>query len=124
MLLYREGSLDHVRDGIDSLGFQRQSTRDPFPETRPMRLGSVLFDRTRFRLHLHVLAEDSPEVEVLRHFRDQLIAQPALKSRYAALKDEIIDKGVTDTVAYCEQKEQFFQSWKSSQTQPMEETEG
>src|SRR5262249_42227181 len=57
MLLYPEGSLERVRAGIDSLGFQRQSTRDPFPDTRPMRLGSVLFDGSKFRLHLHVLAE-------------------------------------------------------------------
>jgi GrpB-like predicted nucleotidyltransferase (UPF0157 family) len=115
MLLYRQGSLERVRAGIDSLGFQRQSSRDPFPETRPMRIGSVLFDRTRFRLHVHVLTEESPEVAVLRRFRDQLIADPGLRARYAALKDQIIESGITDTVAYCEQKEEFFQSWKESQ---------
>jgi GrpB-like predicted nucleotidyltransferase (UPF0157 family) len=116
MLLYREGSLDRVRAGIDSLGFQRQSTRDPFPETRPMRLGSILFDGTKFRLHLHVLAEDAPEAGILRRFRDELIADPVLRARYAALKDQIIHAGVTDTVAYCEEKEQFFVSWKNNQT--------
>jgi GrpB-like predicted nucleotidyltransferase (UPF0157 family) len=115
MLLYREGSLDRVRTGIDSLGFERQSTRDPFPETRPMRIGSVVFDRTKFRLHVHVLAEDAHEVGVLRRFRDHLIADPVLRARYAAIKDRIIESGVTDTVAYCEQKEEFFQSWKNSQ---------
>jgi GrpB-like predicted nucleotidyltransferase (UPF0157 family) len=124
MLLYPEGSLDRVRSGIDSLGFQRQSTRDPFPETRPMRLGSVLFDETKFRLHLHILAENAAEVAVLRGFRDQLIADPVLRDRYAALKDQIVSAGITDTVAYCEQKEQFFDSWKNNQTSPMEESVG
>jgi GrpB-like predicted nucleotidyltransferase (UPF0157 family) len=63
-----------------------------------------------------VLAEDAPEVTVLRSFRDELIADPALKARYAAHKDQIVESGVTDTVAYCYQKEQFFDSWKKSQT--------
>jgi len=116
MLLYPEGSLDRVRTGLDLLGFQRQSTRDPFPETRPMRLGSVIFDQTKFRLHVHVLADDAAEVGVLRSFRDQLIADPVLRARYAAVKDQIIESGVTDTVAYCEQKEQFFDSWKNNRT--------
>jgi GrpB-like predicted nucleotidyltransferase (UPF0157 family) len=87
-----------------------------------MRLGSVLFDRTKFRLHVHVLAENAAEVGVLRRFRDQLITDSALRARYAALKDQIIDSGVTDTVAYCEQKEQFFDSWKKSKLSA-EETE-
>src|SRR5262245_19315264 len=69
MLLYPDGALDRVRSEIDSLGFQRQSTRDPFPETRPMRLGSVLFDGVKFRLHVHVLAQDAHEVRGLRGFR-------------------------------------------------------
>jgi GrpB-like predicted nucleotidyltransferase (UPF0157 family) len=116
LLLYREGSLERVRTAIDALGFQRQSTRDPFPETRPMRLGSVSFDGTKFRLHLHILAENAAEVAVLRGFRDQLIADPMLRARYAALKDQIIERGVTDTVAYCERKERFFDSWKNDQT--------
>jgi GrpB-like predicted nucleotidyltransferase (UPF0157 family) len=118
MLLYRQGSLERVRTGIDSLGFQRQSTRDPFPETRPMRIGSVLFDRTRFRLHLHVLAQEAPEIEVLRGFRDRLIADPSMRVRYAALKNQIVASGITDTVAYCEQKEQFFHEGKNDQMSP------
>jgi GrpB-like predicted nucleotidyltransferase (UPF0157 family) len=123
MLFYREGSLDRVRACIDSLGFQRQSTRDPFPETRPMRLGSVVFDGTKFRLHLHVLAENAAAAEVLRSFRDRLLEDPVLRARYAALKGQIIELGVTDTVAYCGQKEQFFDSWRNSQTLPLEKTD-
>ena len=40
MLLYPEGQLAAARDVLDALGFQKQTTRDPFPEDRPMRTGS------------------------------------------------------------------------------------
>ena len=39
MLVYPEGQLAAARDVLDALGFQRQTTRDPFPEDRPMRHG-------------------------------------------------------------------------------------
>ena len=58
MVLYPSGGLPAVRDKLDELGFQRQTTRDPFPEERPMRTGSVDHDGTRFRLHAHVIAAD------------------------------------------------------------------
>src|SRR5262245_12291602 len=40
MLLYPTGRLEAAKALLDQLGFQRQSTRDPWPETRPMRLGA------------------------------------------------------------------------------------
>src|SRR4051794_20987782 len=58
MVLYPPGRLPAVRDTLDELGFQRQTTRDPFPEGRPMRIGSVDHDGTRFLLHTHVIAAD------------------------------------------------------------------
>ena len=61
MVLYPPGQLPEVRDGLDALGFQRQTGRDPFPEERPMRIGSIEYDGTRFRLHVHVIASDSPK---------------------------------------------------------------
>jgi hypothetical protein len=59
MLLYPEGQLPAVRDVLDALGFQRQTTRDPFPEDRPMRTGSVVYEGTTFLLHVHVIAASS-----------------------------------------------------------------
>jgi len=41
MVLYEPGRLPEVRKGLDALGFQRQTGRDPFPEERPMRVGSI-----------------------------------------------------------------------------------
>src|SRR5262249_26734013 len=41
MLLYPEGELETARSLLDALGFQQQTGRDPFPETRPMRIGAI-----------------------------------------------------------------------------------
>ena len=77
MVLYPSGRLPAVRDKLDGLGFQHQTTRDPFPEERPMRGGSVDHYGTRFRLHAHVIAADAPEASELRAFRERLRADSA-----------------------------------------------
>jgi GrpB-like predicted nucleotidyltransferase (UPF0157 family) len=92
MILYPPGQLPEVREGLDALGFQRQTGRNPFPEERPLRLGSIEFDSTRFRLHAHVIAVDSPEVLELRTFRDRLRGEPLLLERYVALKRKGCDR--------------------------------
>src|SRR5207253_4954301 len=51
MVLYPAGQLEVAKALLDQLGFQRQSTRDPWPETRPMRVGAYEFDGKLFRLH-------------------------------------------------------------------------
>src|ERR1700722_8828267 len=61
MLLYPPGRLAAARETLDRLGFQRQTSRDPFPEERPMRVGSVEHDGERFLLHVHVIAADARE---------------------------------------------------------------
>jgi hypothetical protein len=49
MVLYKPGRLAEVTEGLDALGFQRQTGRDPFPEERPMPSGSVGRARGRCR---------------------------------------------------------------------------
>ncbi len=107
MLLYPEGQLVTARDLLDALGFQRQTNRDPFPEDRPMRTGSLVHDGTAFNLHVHVLAADSPEVGEFRTFRDRLRADPALVAAYVAVKRAIIAGGITDSVDYAIRKGEF-----------------
>ena len=58
-----------------------------------MRLGSIGYDGTRFRLHVHVIAADSPEVSEFRTFRDRLRGEPMLLGQYVALKRGIIAEG-------------------------------
>jgi GrpB-like predicted nucleotidyltransferase (UPF0157 family) len=109
MLLYPDGQLAAARGILDALGFQRQTGRDPFPEDRPMRRGSVVYDGTTFLLHVHVIAASSPEAEELRRFRDQLRADSDLVASYVATKKAILAGGVTDSVDYAEQKGGFVQ---------------
>ncbi len=109
MVLYPAGALETAKSLLDALGFQRQTSRDPFPETRPMRIGSTEYDGALFRIHAHVIAMDSPEVEELRSFRDRLRSNPELVAAYVARKREIIASGVTDSVDYSIVKGAFVQ---------------
>lgn len=109
MLLYPEGRLEAARNLLDRLGFQRQAHRDPFPESRPMRVGAIAHAGQTFRLHVHVLAASSAEAAEHRAFRDRLRADPDLLSAYVARKRAIIASGTTDTLDYCYTKSQFIQ---------------
>ena len=108
MILYPPGRLPEVKDVLKALGFQRQTGRDPFPEERPMRIGSIDYDGTRFRLHAHVIPVDSPEVLELRTFRDRLRGESMLLEQYVALKRKIIAEGVTDSLDYSIRKGEFI----------------
>jgi GrpB-like predicted nucleotidyltransferase (UPF0157 family) len=116
MLLYPDGGLASARDVLDALGFQRQTTRDPFPEDRPMRTGSILHGGATFFIHVHVIAASSPEARVLRSFRDRLRADPGLVASYVAAKKAILARGITDSVDYANCKGEFVQ--KALQTAP------
>src|SRR5271166_575498 len=108
MVLYPPGRLPEVKDVLKALGFQQQTGRNPFPEERPLRLGSIVYDGTRFRLHVHVIPVDSPEVLELRTFRDRLRGNPMLLEQYVALKRKIIAQGVTDSLEYSIRKGDFI----------------
>jgi GrpB-like predicted nucleotidyltransferase (UPF0157 family) len=110
MVLYPPGHLSRARLVLDELGFQRQSTRDPFPEDRPMRVGVVAHRGKRFRVHAHVLADGSAEATHLRAFRDRLRADAEFRAAYEARKRSILAAGVTDSVAYAEAKGEFIKS--------------
>lgn len=110
MLLYPAGFLDAAKRALDRLGFQRQSTRDPFPENRPMRVGTVEYAGTLFRLHAHVLCADANEARELRAFRDRLRAEPGFRATYEACKRSILERGVVDSTAYAEAKGEFIRS--------------
>ena len=108
MIPVPDGRTEEVAVVLDQLGFQRQSNRDPFPEDRPMRVGSLVYDGETFLLHVHVIPETSPEVEDMRFFRACLRADPALMKAYVATKRKIIASGVTDSLDYCHAKGEFI----------------
>jgi GrpB-like predicted nucleotidyltransferase (UPF0157 family) len=108
LLAYPAGQLEAARDALDSLGFQHQRGRDPFPESRPMRVATVEIDGRRYRTHVHVVCDEDAECAVLLRFRDALRDDPALRDAYVARKREILARGITDTEDYSEAKGDFI----------------
>jgi GrpB-like predicted nucleotidyltransferase (UPF0157 family) len=110
MVMYPLGRLEATRNAIDALGFQPQQTGHIFPDERPMRVGAIERDGRRYRLHAHVIAMSSPEVESLRRFRDLLRADPALRDAYQDRKRAILRSGVREPRAYTQAKGEFISS--------------
>jgi GrpB-like predicted nucleotidyltransferase (UPF0157 family) len=108
MALYEGGGLSELKTILDRLGFQKQTTRDPFPESRPMRVGAIEHEGKIFRLHVHVIEIDSEEATELRRFRDRLREDENLKRDYIARKQAIIQSGIIDTIDYSEAKGSFI----------------
>lgn len=110
LLLYPSGRLAAARDALDGLSFQRHVGPHAFPEERPVRIGTLAHDGTTFRLHVHVLAADAPEVAEQRRFRDRLRADPALVGEYVARKRDALATGVADGDGYNRAKEPFIRA--------------
>ncbi len=72
-----------------------------------------MYDGATFNLHVHVVAADSPEVQELRVFRDQIRADPALRTSYIAAKKAILAAGCTDAIDYNVRKGAFVdEAWR------------
>ena len=93
-----------VTEDLLALGFQRQAVATAFPPTRPMLQGIIRHGDTSFRVHVHVVPADSPEVPALRGFRDALLADPDLRREYEQLKRSIVEGGTVDSVAFSKAK--------------------
>jgi GrpB-like predicted nucleotidyltransferase (UPF0157 family) len=93
-----------VTEDLLALGFQRQAVATAFPPTRPMLQGIIRHGDTSFRVHVHVVPADSPEVAALRGFRDALLADPGLRREYEQLKRAIVASGTVDSVAFSKAK--------------------
>jgi GrpB-like predicted nucleotidyltransferase (UPF0157 family) len=109
LIVYPDGQLDAVKQTLAELGFQPQTHGFLFPETRPMRVGALEHKGDVFRLHVHVLAESSPEVAQMCAFRDRLRVDRPLRRDYVAHKRRIVAKGVHDPAAYTRMKSTFIQ---------------
>jgi GrpB-like predicted nucleotidyltransferase (UPF0157 family) len=96
-----------ITQALHELGFQPQHPA-AFPPTRPMLWGTVRHGATQYRVHVHVVPADDPEVAAMRGFRDALCADPALRRRYAALKRAIVAGGPADPVAFTRAKHDWI----------------
>ena len=116
IVTYRHGDLDIAKSALAKLGFQAQHGRDPFPESRPMREGSVAALGSSFQIHAHVIERDGEEHCRLSGFRDALRRDPALRLAYEADKKRILAAGITDSLDYCNAKSEFITSTLSGIT--------
>ena len=115
MILSPTGRLEDVKRALADLGFQPQPNANPHPESRPCRVGAVQHDGSTFRIHVHVIPPDSPEIERQRTFRDRLRGDPGLVAAYVARKREVVAAGFTDAAWYNAAKEPIIQQVLRSQ---------
>ena len=85
------------------LGFQPQPGPDPWPPTRPMPVGSLDLDGTRYRIHLHVQPRGGDFPRDIA-FRDALRNDPELRRQYEDLKRGITDAGPVEGLRYTHSK--------------------
>lgn len=105
---YSAGDLEIAKSALDALGFQRQTGRDPFPETRPMRVGAVATLGDVFQVHAHVIEREGDEHRALLGFRNCLRRDPNLRRAYESEKQRILAGGLTDSLDYCNAKSAFI----------------
>jgi GrpB-like predicted nucleotidyltransferase (UPF0157 family) len=101
---YAEGDLDHAKRALDMLGFQPQPGREPFPESRPMRVADV----SGFGVHAHVIQRNGAENSKLISFRNALLSDHDFRAAYQQEKERILESGITDSLDYCKAKELFI----------------
>jgi GrpB-like predicted nucleotidyltransferase (UPF0157 family) len=108
LVLYAPGGLDAARRALDRIGFQRQGGDDPFPESRPMRVGSVDYFGRLYRIHAHVIETGCAEARDLVRFRELLRHNVDLRRAYEAEKRAILARGVTRGTEYSNAKGEFI----------------
>jgi GrpB-like predicted nucleotidyltransferase (UPF0157 family) len=96
-----------ITQALLELGFQPQRPA-AFPATRPMLWGTFRHRATEYRVHVHVVPADDPEVAAMRGLRDALRADPVLRRRYVALKRAIVAGGPADPVAFTKAKHDWI----------------
>ncbi len=110
MVLPPPGHLEAAKRLLADLGFQPQPNANPHPESRPCRVGTIWYEGRPFRLHVHVIPPQSPEIEQQRAFRARLRADPQMVATYVAHKRAAIAAGHTDAARYNAGKESFIAS--------------
>ncbi|GBL18504.1 hypothetical protein EMGBS3_02100 [Anaerolineaceae bacterium] len=110
LVTYPAGSLPSASALLQALGFQAQTSRNPFPEERPLRVGSLQHMGRHYRIHAHVVNAQSPEVKEMLWFRERLEMDTLLRTQYVAEKRRILLEGVADSTEYAERKGAFIQA--------------
>lgn len=107
-IIYPDGLFEAAVSALDDIGFQRQRSRKPFPESRPMLVGCMGHDEVQYPVHAHVLGASSSEADEILWFRDRLRSDVALRRAYEAEKVRILAEGVLDGIDYADKKGEFI----------------
>ena len=108
LVLKEARSLEEARDALDGLGFQRQDSTEPFPETRPMHVGAVKYRGQTYSVNIHVMETDSAESLDLIKFRDLLRGSAGLRLAYEMEKRGILVRGTRRSQQYAKAKSDFI----------------
>lgn len=117
VIIYKQNDLERIKNRVDHLGFQKQISRNPFPESRPMRTGGIRYNGKIYRIHLHIIFEGSDEIQRILSFRNLLLENAGLKQEYINLKYKIVNKGILDPTDYCQAKKSFINSLQKYRSQ-------
>jgi GrpB-like predicted nucleotidyltransferase (UPF0157 family) len=110
MIPYPVGALTELLASIEGLGFRKFLSRDPFPEQRPVCVATAEWRGKEYRVHLHLIPDGDPEIEVQRRFRDTLRADPELVEQYVASKRTSLGLAPRDSTDYNRGKNGFIKS--------------
>jgi GrpB-like predicted nucleotidyltransferase (UPF0157 family) len=100
--------IPEVTSSLLALGFQFQPAPRTFPDSRPMLQGVARYRERRYRVHLHIVPDVSPEVGELRGFRDALRGDRSLRRDYEQLKRSIVARGLTEASQFTQAKQDFI----------------
>lgn len=108
LVSYPAGAFFVATDALDQLGFQTQGGPEPFPESRPMRVGAVTYRGKAYLVHAHVIRSGDREGQDLIRFRDRLRADAELVQAYQVEKLSILSRGITVSTEYSQAKSEFI----------------
>ncbi len=94
-----------LNDMLDRIGYATSPGLNATLKTRQWFMRQSKGVRTH---HLHVVVHGEPDWTKRIHFRDRLRAEPALRARYLALKEELAARFAEDREAYTEGKSAFI----------------
>ena len=82
-----------ITEAMYALGFGPQPGPEPWPDTRPMHVGSLMDGGVEYRIHFHVHPRGVGDLAKDLRFRDALRADPSLRDGYARAKTSIVGPG-------------------------------
>jgi len=110
LVSYPAGAFDAAKDALDQLGFQPQGGNEPFPESRPMRVGAVTYRGKEYLIHAHVIRGGDREALNLIEFRNRLRGDVELTHAYQMEKLSILARGITVSTEYSKAKTEFIRA--------------